>query len=266
MIEWVNYINKSYINIAAPKVKIFKLDKTVTSVDTLYGEESSSRIYVPPFEMRAFMLTNPWRQLLGLEALREEEDNVQFVVNFEDMVQKIRAVKDLHTSEMRITYSGSEIPSAVKDGSVFILKLDGDTQTNYNLLDTNYNTVQKLGTSINSLDNYTVTLYGINDSSVDLRDFDETTYTNATLNIFSNDEVYDNLTDVIEAGDLILTNKWRLYEVFNANPSGDFGWDWVTYTLSCNLARLDQVQGLPGDYKQQIIENQYGLKSKVEME
>jgi len=36
MIEWVNFINKAYINLAAPLVKVFKMDKVNTRIDTLY--------------------------------------------------------------------------------------------------------------------------------------------------------------------------------------------------------------------------------------
>lgn len=264
-IRWASFMNRSYINIAAPKIKVFKLDKTVTNVDTLYGEENTSRIYLPPIEMRAFMLTNKWRQLLNLEAYKEEEDNMDFIVNFEDMVQKIRDKKNGHTSEIHITYNGLGVPSASKQGNTFTLKIDDSIQVSYNLNNTSYNTVQKLATNINAIGYYTLKLVGINDSSINLVDFEETSYKNNTLLLYSQESYYDNITDVIELGDLILTNKFRLYEVFNANPSGDFGWDWVTYTLSCNLARIDTVN-LPSNYNEQIRRNQYGIADKINME
>jgi len=267
VLEVVNFWNKMYLSAVAPKISVFKLDKTATSVDTLYVEEQHSRIYLPPFEIRAMMLTNPWRQLLGYEAIKEEEDNIQFVVNFEDMVQRVRALSGGHITDMYITYDGdsTDIPAAAKTGSSFVVRKNGSVLATYDLTTTDYNTTKKLGTAINTIDDFSVTLQGRNDSSVNLVDFANSTFQGATLNVYSLDHTYDNITDVIEYGDLIMSNKWRLYEVMNANPSGDFGWDFVQYTLSCNLARMDQVS-LPGDYEEQIIEHQYGIKDRISME
>jgi len=264
MIEWVNFINKAYINLTAPTIKVFKLDKVQTDIDTLYGE-AKNRIYLPPFEVRAFHLTNYWQQMLGPMGTQEVEETMQFVVNFEDMVQRIRALSFNRISNMYITYSGTGTPSSQKVGNIFNLRINNSDIANYTLTDSDYNTVKKLANVINSLDNFSVSLSGRNDSSTNLVSFSRTKFLNQTLHVYSLDNTYQNATDVIESGDAILTNKWRLYEVRNARPTGDFGWDWVTYSLDCQLARIDQMD-LPADYAQEIEEHQYGIGHKISME
>lgn len=265
MLDWVNFINNNYMNLVAPRIKIFKLDKVKTTLDDLYNEEKYARIYLPPFEVRAFHLDMRWLQLLGAGVLTEQEENIQLVMNFENMVKTIRNLKNSHISNMYITYSGSLTPSALKTSTKFTLKKGGLLVNTYNLLDTSFNTVVKLGTAINAEDDFSVTISGKNDSSVDLVNFAETGFRNQTLQVYSKDNTYNNITDVIEYGDLVLTNAWRLYEVRNANPGGDFGWAYVQYMLTCNLIRIDQVS-LPGDYEEQIKEHQYRVSDRINME
>jgi len=265
MIEWVNHINKAYINLTAPLIKVFKLDKTATKTDTLYNEEKSSRIYLPPFEMRAFHLDNAWQQTLGIYATEEKEETMQFGTNFEDMVQRIRDLKNSHITDMYITYAGTGTPSASNDGTDFIIKVNGSIIKSFDLTNHVYNTTLKLGTNINLIEDFTVTIYGKNDVSIALENFAETSFKTQTLEVFTLDATYANITDVIENGDAILTNKWRLYEVANAMPFGDFGWDYTMWRLDGTLAKLDQMD-LPANYQDEIEEHQYGIKDKISLE
>jgi hypothetical protein len=267
MVQWINHINKTYLNFAAPKIKIFKLDKVATVKDTLYGEEKTTRIYLNPFEIRAFHLDNPWKQLLGGNgaAYREEEDNIQFVMNFEDMVTKIRNLKYGHIAEMTITYHGVYVPYASKSGNMFTIKVNGATIGYFDVTNGNYNTVQKLANAINGLSGFSVVITGKNDTASNLVSFTEVAFKGVGLMVYTLDTSYANITDVIEHGDVILTNKWRLYEVLNANPAGDVGWDYVTYVVSCNLANVNQVQ-LPSDYTGKVAAYKYGIGQKVSAE
>lgn len=265
MLPWINQINNAYMNLAAPTIKIFKLDKVKTVLDDLYKEEKYARIYLPPFDIRAFHLDMRWTQMLGPEPFKEQEENIQLTMNFENMVQVIRDLKNTHISDMYITYSGTGVPSALKTAAQFQLKVGDDTIATYDLQDTAYNTVSKLASFIAGLSNFSVTISGVNDSSIDLVNFAQTSFQDAQLGVYSKDNTYENITDVIELGDLVLTNKWRLYEVLNAMPSGDFGWAYVQYAVTCNLIRMDQVN-LPGDYETQIADHQYGIKDRINME
>ena len=262
----MNAINKAYINFTAQSIKVFKLDKSRTNIDKVYMEEQFERIYLQPFTIRAFHLDNTWKQLLGgLMPYREEEDNIQFVLNFENMVQTIRGLAGSHTSELVISYSGVGNPTAIKSSGSLNFYVNGSIVGTFNVTNANYNTTYKLANAISSLSNFSVTLNGSSDLSSNLVDFSLISFKNKSILIYSTNQLYENVTDAIEYGDLILTNKWRLYEVINANPGGDFGWDWVTYVLSCNLCPIDKAI-LPGDYGKQIRDHQFNLKQRINLE
>jgi len=205
-------------------------------------------------------------QLLG-PTYSEQEENIIFIMNFENMVKAVRNKKGQHMSDIFINYTGdtSNIPTAMKNGDTFHLKLNGATVELYDLTRTTFNTVNKLAAAINAQNYFSSERAGKNDDSSSLVNFATTSFQNAELNVYSLNYAFQNVTDVIEAGDVILTNKWRLYEVLNANPSGNFAWDWVQYSITCNLVPVDQVN-LPGDYTEQIREHQYGVAQRINME
>jgi len=267
--QWISYLNGEYMNLVAPIIHVFKLDKVRTQIDTLHGDETFGigRIYLPPYQMRAFHIDNTWKQVLGQDTMPylETQEDIQFIVNFEQMVQKIRELKTRHTTNIYLEYSGTSEVSALKQNDHFIIKIDGNVLADYDLTDTNYNTTNKLVSTINSIPNFTATADGENDSSVSLVSFAEIRFKKSRLNIFSEDKTYVNSTDIIEAGDLILTHNWFLYEVLSNVPGGDFGWDYATMVFTCNLRSLDKAQ-LPNSYIDQIKRNEYGLRDKIKME
>jgi hypothetical protein len=235
------------------------MDKTLTPIDNVYMEEQFARIYLHPFTIRAFHLDNKWKQLLGgIMPYKEEEDNIQFTLNFENMVQTIRGLRYSHTCEIVVSYTGPGNPTAQKSNGTLNFYVNGIIVGTFSVSNSNYNTTIKLANAIASLPNFTVALNGNSDLSSNLVDFANVSFMNQSIVIFSLNPEYQNLTDVIEYGDVILTNKWRLYEVINANPGGDFGWSYVTYVLSCNLIPLDRAV-LPGDYGAQIKAHQFNL-------
>lgn len=266
MFSWISELNKQYINTAAPPVKVFKIDKEKTIIDELYGE-ATNRIYLPPFEIRAMMLDNPWTQMLGQGTMPylETEENMKFVVNFEDMVVKIRDLKVAHISDITISYSDSGIGSIEKNNDTLFLKKNSILVQEFDLTASEYATTKKLVTAINNVSGFSAELSGSNDSSVDIIDFANMKFMGQSINIYTPDDTYATMTDIIEKGDVILTNKMKLYEVLSNMPGGDFGWDYATFVLDCNLRTLDKAD-LPSDYIRQIAGNEYGLKSKVDME
>lgn len=265
--SWVSYINKHYMNLNAPLVKIFKLDKWNTAVDNLYGEVKSARLYLRPFELRAFYLTNSFDQMMGVGSMPyfESEDEMIFTVNFEDMVQTIRDLKNKKVSNIFISYTGTGDPSIIKNGQTLILKINNESIATIDLTEPDSRTTKKLVQKINSFSGFYSYLEGENDSSVNLVNFKETRLKHGKLHIFSPDTVYSGLTDVLEKGDLILTDKWRLYEITSNVPSKDYGWEYSQFTLKCHLRTLDEAI-LPENYSEQIRKHQYGLAHKVDME
>lgn len=264
MKEWINYLNKKYINLYAQSVKVFKLDKTATNIDDLYLEEKNTRIYLPPFEIRALYSDLQWTNMLGLNLATEEEQPQRFFINFDNMVQKIREIKNDHISDLYIEYSGTETPAIKKFGNSLTLYLNNTIIKTYDLTDVRYSTVRKLASFINNLTNWSVILEGANDGSENLINIAKTTFKNSKLLIYTSDTTYDNCTDVIEMGDAILNEKNRLYEITAAKPSGNFGWEYATWELGAELANIDSMN-LPGNYVEIIKNNKYGF-DKIDLE
>lgn len=267
--SWVSFLNKHYMHVNAPTVKIFKLDKHNTKIDYLYGETSEARIYLRPFEMKAFYMTNTFEQLIGLNSMPylESEDEMIFVVNFEDMVIKMRDLKDKKISKIFISYSGNKEASAEKRNDKLILREGVEIKKEFDLKLSEYRTTKKLSEEINKIPYFNFKSYfeGDNDASVNLVNFRETRLRYGKLLIFSPNSDYKHITDVLEKGDLILTDKWRLYEITSNVPTQDIGWEYSQFTLRCRLKPLDKAI-LPDNYIEQIRKHQYGLADKYDME
>jgi len=268
MINWVDYMNRSYIDLYGPPVKIFKLDKEATILDPLYGEESSARIYLPPFDMNMIHLDNPWKQMLGEGTMPylETEDELTFVCNFNEMVRIIRDLKNKHTYEITLEYLGTGKITVSNLSDIFTIKENGIIVFQADLNVSLYNTSKKLANAINSVSNVLVYFLGDNGLSTDMVGFSEVDFTNQKLVTYAFDPTYENLTDIIETGDLILTNKWKLYEVHTNMPGGDFGWEYSTFVMQGNLRSLQDKASLPENYVEQIKKHEYGLRDRINME
>ena len=165
--RWPSFINNSYINLTSPTIKVFKLDKVRTKIDPIYNEEETLRVYLKPFDLKAYHLDNRYQELLGLIPYQRSEQPLQLIINFDNMVNEIKKLKEEET-------------------------------------------------------------------------------------------VYKNISDVIEIGDAILTNKYLLYEVRSAMPSGDFLFDFVTWQLTCEVEKLDKII-LPENYRDLVKQKQKEL-------
>ena len=218
--------------------------------------------------MKMMHLTNPYKQMLGDGTMPylETEEELTFVCNFDNMVHTIRDLRNQHTSEISLTYTGTVIVSASNLSDTFIVKENNSVVFSADLNDTLYNTSVKLNTALNTIPNVTATFSGKNDLSIGITDFNETKFTNDNLVFYTIDDTYKNLTDIIEKGDLILTEKWKLYEVHTNMPGGDFGWDYATFVLQGNLRSLRDKASLPDNYAEQIIKHEYGLRDRIDME
>lgn len=265
--SWISFINKHYMHLSAPSVKIFKLDKENTKIDKFYGEVETARLYLRPFDLKAFYTTNPFEQMIGAGSMpfSESEDEMIFTTNFEDMVQTIRELKNKKVSSLFLSYKGWENPTISKNGNFLTLKIDDEIVETIDLENPEARTTKKLAQKINSIEGFSAKLEGENDASVNLVNFAETRFRNGKVHVFSPDVAYRGITDVLEKGDLILTDKWRLYEIISNIPTKDFGWEYSQFTLRCKLRSLDEAN-LPENYSEQIRKHQFGLSHKVDME
>lgn len=264
MQQWVDYMSKSYINSVGPAVKVFKMDKVETELDELYGESKTGRIYLPPFNIRAIYDNNKWVGFLDAGGYQEKEETLSMFVNFNNMVEIVSSLKKKHVAEMKVNFSGKGTPKIKNMNNVLTLYINDVVELTFDLKDNTFSTTRKLASRINSYPYWSAEVAGKNDLSVNLIDFEKISFNQRDIMFYSIDETYNNITDVIEMGDAIMTNHYRLYEVTSAKPAGDFGWNYALWHLELELASPDRFN-LPGNYIEQIRDNPHGL-SKINME
>jgi len=264
MQQWVDYMSKSYINSVGPTVKIFKMDKVETQLDELYGESKTGRIYLPPFEIRAIYDNNKWIGFLDAGGYEEKEETLSMFVNFNDMVKRIVDLKKKHIAEIYITYKGKGTPSIEKKGDMITLYINNKEYLTFDLKNNMFSNIRKLASRIDMYTDWSCKIKGKNDLSVNLIDFEKISFNQRETMIYTIDQTYKNITDIIEMGDAIMTNHYRLYEVTSSKPAGDFGWEYSLWNLELELASPDRFN-LPGNYIEQIRNNPHGL-SKINME
>lgn len=257
--EYNSYMNDSYIQLSGMTVYIFKLDKVFTKKSELYGSEISSRIYLPHFPIRAIYNTNKWVGGLNLNIYEETESEISFTVNFDRMVRLHRELKNKTNGTVKISYSGNGNPFIKIKNNVLRLTIDENVILEKSLKDSDFNTVKKVVSYINNITGFSIVLTGNNDPAINLENVDNFNFKNIEKTINIKDNTYANITDIIETGDIILTEKFRLYQVIQANPAGEIGWAYSTYNIKGGLCDMSLVDSLPNDYREIVNKRQYGL-------
>lgn len=260
--KWISDLNKHYIKLSAASITLFKLDKAATKQDDLYIQEGGARIYLPSIKLRAIYLTNPFATLLN-ETYSEEEGNINLSFNLDNMVSTIRSIKNKHISDLYISYRASGIPKIKRVNNNIILLVNNNIVETINL--SAYNTTKKVKEAVGNIFGFSVGFNGINDTSSNIINFDETNFYNKVFNLYSKESTFDNISDVIENGDVFITSKNRCYEVLSVKPGGDMGWNYSIYLVQGNLVDISKLS-LPGISKRWLNEHQYGIKQKVKME
>lgn len=256
--QYFSYLNDKFMKLTGPKIKVFKLDKQMTVLDEVYGTDRGNRIYLPYFEINASYLTNPWVSDIGLEPYAEIEQKPKIVVNFDNMVATIRDLRNRHTCDITVEcISPTLTPAMSKSGTTVNLYLNGNLSKTISL-DT-YRTVKSLTNAINGESQFEASYTGVNDEATKISDFDLIEFKGSALSLYVEDDTFKNITDVIEMGDVLVTEKWRAYEVKSAAPGGDFGWNWTTYIMEGGLLEMDVLDGLPGNFRAEIEIHQYGM-------
>ncbi|MFW6281248.1 MAG: hypothetical protein ACOC1O_00425 [bacterium] len=265
--QWIDHLHNNYVNSQyIPELKVFKLDKVQTQIDPIYMEEKQSgRIYLKPFTIKGLHDDGKWQGILDVGVYGEQEPNLIIHLNFNDMVSKIRDLKNKEIAKLFISYTGDKTPYIEKKDQFFNLYEDKRKIISFDVTDSNYSTVTKLQTAINEVANFNAEFEGKNDISRNLVNFNKTSFYGNKIKIYSLDNTFENVTDVIEMGDAILTNKYRLYEVISAMPGGNFGWEYVTWKIECKLADITNFN-LPENYITILRKNQDKYRTKVDVE
>lgn len=233
--EWFSLMNESYLeNVGGASVFVFKLDKTITKIDPLYGEEIKGRIYLRPFRIKALHLTNPFEFMFQDNLIGESESNVKsFNFNFNDMVKTLYSLKNNPMSQLYITGTGTwELEKKSDKIYLYKNKLIEDT-----LMISSYQTITSVKDRLNTHTGLTIEMSGQDDFTRNLPNFSRTDFSNSQLLLKTYNQEYKNCSDIVENGDLILVEEqMRLYEVVSAQPAGNFGWKYQMWNVKCDIA------------------------------
>lgn len=231
--EWVSMMNEYYLNnVGGVPVFVYKLDKNSTKIDSLYGEEIGGRIYLRPFKINALHLANPFEFMFKDNLIGEQESQTkQFNFNLNQIVQKMKSLKEEPLSTLHITSIGiweiekrNDIIFLYKD-KILIDKIDINT----------YQTVVSVGERLASYSGLVIELGGEDDFSRNLPNFYKIDFSDSELLLKTFNKEYKNCSDVVENGDLIYTEDNNiLYEVTSAQPAGNFGWKYQMWNVKCD--------------------------------
>ena len=262
-LEYESKQHDASIELQGRRCYIFLLDREKTEKSEIYNEAIGARIYLPHFEQRALYNMNSWVGNIGLNNYVETEDTIDFEFNFARMVCNIRDLKDKKSGKLIIKNNSKEILHLIIEENKFILR----SPNSVILLSLNLTDYKSIKQFIN-VAKAKCSLIDL-DYSGDMEEAKNITSVNKKLLPSRKEEievisrVYQNCKDVIWDGDIILTDKYKLYQVNNAYPSGAMINEYTSWTCKCNIIDL-AIASLPDDYRKIVERNNYSLpKTKI---
>ena len=297
--DLMNSVNDELHNIAAAPCRVYKLDRSKSTQDDLYGEYQY-RIYLPPIIIKMYYVEPTWTEELSRMGINMPEQ-VVFSINLQrlmDTIRKARLASSSASAMITISYNHSvgtepyDVLIMVENKQIKVRKLadasdtqgtyDSDFELNFEdkdgIIDLNHaavNTVSKLVDFINNLDNYEASFTGDGDvlsSKIsELAGWQSIKSAPLTIPAERQGSVYDNVSDVIEAGDIVetfrrheatrdtiepvetplldpvtkQTVRGKLYEVryaFVANETPT--WHYINYNITADKVAADTLPTL----------------------
>lgn len=263
--QYFSNIHDTAIQQTGRRAFIYPLDKTLTQTNVY--NDTLNRVYLPHFEIRALYKTNTFVQNLTLDGLySEQEDNMEFEFNFERMVNTINELKHNKSGTLTIkNMSNDPLMIEIKNNKFYVITKTGISIIEENLLD--YSSIKLFVSEMNKKYKYLKFSYkGNSEEAKSLDIFHTKLLPRRTFTIEVDDETYSNITDVIEQGYIIITDRGRIYSVTSAIPVNDnYGNEYIGWKCLGKLINMAIVDTLPNDAKQLIQKLNYGL-SKIDME
>ena len=262
-LEYESKQHDAAVELQGRKCYIFMLDREKTEKSEIYNEAINGRIYLPHFEQRALYNTNEWTNNINLNNFVQTEDTMSFEFNFARMVCAIRDLKDKKAGTLIVKNTTEEILHLKTENNRFCL-----TSKNFvNLLDLDLTKYKSIAAFINDANKKSSVLElsyeGDMEEAKNINAVNVKLYPNRKEKIEVLDRVYQNCGDVILEGDIILTDKYKLYQVNNVYPTGLIMNDYISWTCKCNVMD-NALANLPNDYRKIVARNQYALpKTKI---
>lgn len=237
------------------KAHIFLLDKKDTVLSEVYKEELHGRIYLPHFTQRAMYKTANFVSQLNTSGYTEREDALEMEFDFGRMVHNIHNLKQKTAGKLTIINT-SKIPLEFEISDKFIIKNHYETLYERKLEGTIYNFVNTVKNETKIID---LIYKGDSEEICFLDKVFAKLLPRRKLELNLNNSIYKNAEDVISHGDLILNDRYKLYQVVGAYPKNDAYGKFISWNVQCELINLAKADGLPNDYVELIKENQYDL-------
>lgn len=256
--EYENKQHDTAVELQGRKCYIFLLDREKTETSEIYNEAIGARIYLPHFEQRALYKLNEWVNNIGLNNFVEQEDTLEFEFNFSRMVCNIRDLKDKKSGVLTIQNKSEELLHLVIENEFFSLR----TSKSVILLEADLTKFKSIKQFINYIESkcslVSFSYEGDMEEARNISSINVKLKPNKKETIEILDKTYQNCQDVIWAGDIILTDKYKLYQVTNAYPTGSLVNEYNSWTCKCNVMDLAKAS-LPNDYRKIVERNRYGL-------
>lgn len=257
-LEYQTKMHDNAIQLQGRKTYIFKLDKQKTDISEVYKEANDARIYLPHFEQRALYNTNDWQSMLGTNNYVENEETMSFEYNFARMVFNIRDLKDRIAGTLSIKNLSNEIFHLVIENDTFLLK----SKNAVTLAEMDLREFKSITLFINALKKkcslIEITYSGDMEEAKNINSLNCRLLPNRKQEVNVADRTYLTCSDVIDVGDVILTDSYKLYQVQNVYPSGNFINKYTSWTCKCNTVDIALIN-LPNDYRKIVTRNQYNL-------
>lgn len=257
-IEYESKQHDSSVELQGRRCYVFLLDREKTEKSEVYNEAIGGRIYLPHFEQRGLYGVNEWTGMVGLNNYVENEDTLNIEFNFARMVCNIRDLKDKKAGKLTIQNTSNEMLHMIIENNKFILKsLHGVTLLDLNL--ENYKSIKQfINAAMSKCSIIDFSYSGDMEEAKNITSVNMKLRPNKKETIEILDRTYQNCKDVIWDGDIILTDKYKLYQVNNAYPTGAMMNEYTSWTCHCNTIDL-AVANLPDDYRKIVTRNKYGL-------
>lgn len=238
------------------KTYIFLLDKKDTELSKVYKEEKHGRIYLPYFEQRAIYKTNTFISQLSVENYTEKEENLELEYNFGRMVHNIHELK-VNSSGKFIIKNVSKIPLFIDiTNEKFIIRNHAVELYSKELKGSAYKFVNELKKETSLIE---IEYNGDSEEMTFIDTMSLKILPRRTVELDLNNSTYKNAEDVINRGSVIVTDKYRAYEVVGAYPRDDIYGTYVSWKVQLSLINLAKLDGLPDEFVEFIKKHQYGL-------
>ena len=249
------------IETSGRKVYIFPLDTRETELSNVYKEEKHGRVYLPHYTQRALYKTNSFIIQLNNENYKETEDALEMEFNFQRMVHNIHKLKSNTAGRLTII-NNSKIPLKIEINDKFTVKNNIQILYEKKIEGTVYNFIDTVKKETKLVDFIYI---GDSEELIFLDKVNFQILPRRKYEIELNNSIYKNIGDVINEGDVIVTDRNRLYQVVGAYPKNDNYGQYIAWMVKLELMNLAKADGLPNDYVELIKANQYGFGEKIKI-